>query len=43
MAKPVKEHTVESTWQPYEEHGRPTMQSDLPETVFAFRGSGENR
>jgi hypothetical protein len=36
MAKPVKEHTVEPTWQPYEEHGRLTMRSDLPETVFAF-------
>ena len=36
MAKPVKEHTVEPTWQPYEEHGRLTMRTDLPETVFAF-------
>lgn len=36
MAKPVREHTVEPTWQPYEEHGRLTMRSDLPETVFAF-------
>ena len=43
MAKPVREHTVEPTGQPYEEHGRPTMQSDLRETVFAFRGSGKNR
>jgi len=26
----------ETTWQPYEKHGRLTMQSDLPDTVFAF-------
>ena len=32
----MKENTVEPTWQPYEEHGRLTMRSDLPETVFAF-------
>jgi hypothetical protein len=36
MAKPVSEHTVEPTWQPYEEHGRLTMRSNLPNTVFAF-------
>jgi hypothetical protein len=26
----------EATWEPYEKHGRLTMQSDLPDTVFAF-------
>ncbi|HEV3153812.1 MAG TPA: DUF6582 domain-containing protein [Candidatus Baltobacteraceae bacterium] len=25
-----------ATWKPHEKHGRLTMQSDLPETVFAF-------
>ena len=28
--------TVEATWEPHEKHGRLTMQSDLPDTVFAF-------
>lgn len=28
--------TVNATWEPYEKHGRLTMQSDLPDTVFAF-------
>lgn len=28
--------TVEATWKPHEKHGRLTMQSDLPDTVFAF-------
>ena len=28
--------TTETTWQPYEKHGRLTKQSDLPDTVFAF-------
>jgi len=27
---------VEPTWQPYEEHGRLTSRSNLPDTVFAF-------
>ncbi len=36
MAKPVKEHTVKPTWQPYEEHGHLTTRSDLPDTVYAF-------
>jgi hypothetical protein len=27
---------MEATWQPHEKHGRLTMQSDLPDTVFAF-------
>ncbi len=27
---------IEATWQPYEEHGRLTTQSDLPDTVYAF-------
>jgi hypothetical protein len=36
MAKPVREHTVEPTWQPFEEHGRLTTRGDLPETVYAF-------
>lgn len=27
---------VEATWQPHEEHGRLTSESDLPDTVFAF-------
>jgi Family of unknown function (DUF6582) len=25
-----------ATWQPYEEHGRLTTRSDLPDSVFAF-------
>ena len=25
-----------ATWEPHEKHGRLTMQSDLPDTVFAF-------
>jgi Family of unknown function (DUF6582) len=27
---------VQATWKPYEEHGRLTMRSNLPDTVFAF-------
>jgi hypothetical protein len=27
---------MKATWQPHEKHGRLTMQSDLPDTVFAF-------
>ena len=27
---------METTWEPHEKHGRLTMQSDLPDTVFAF-------
>lgn len=27
---------MEATWQPYEEHGRLTMRTNLPDTVFAF-------
>jgi hypothetical protein len=27
---------MEATWKPYEEHGRLTTRSDLPDTVFAF-------
>ncbi|HTS08084.1 MAG TPA: DUF6582 domain-containing protein [Candidatus Eisenbacteria bacterium] len=26
----------EATWKPHEKHGQLTMQSDLPDTVFAF-------
>jgi hypothetical protein len=26
----------EATWEPHEKHGRLTIQSDLPDTVFAF-------
>jgi len=26
----------EPTWKPYEEHGRLTTQSDLPDSVYAF-------
>jgi hypothetical protein len=26
----------EPTWKPHEKHGRLTMQSDLPDSVFAF-------
>jgi hypothetical protein len=36
MAKPVREHTVKPTWQPYEKHGELSTRSDLPDTVFAF-------
>ena len=28
--------TIQATWEPHEKHGRLTMQSDLPDTVFAF-------
>jgi len=31
-----KMKTVEATWKPHEKHGQLTMQSDLPDTVFAF-------
>jgi hypothetical protein len=27
---------MRATWQPHEKHGRLTMQSDLPDSVFAF-------
>jgi len=27
---------MEATWEPYEEHGRLTTRSNLPDTVFAF-------
>ena len=27
---------METTWEPHEKHGRLTMQSDLPDTVFAY-------
>ena len=27
---------TETTWQPHEKHGQLTMQSDLPDTVYAF-------
>jgi uncharacterized protein DUF6582 len=27
---------MRTTWQPHEKHGRLTMQSDLPDSVFAF-------
>lgn len=37
MAKPVRERTVEPTWEPYEKHGELSERSDLPDTVFAFR------
>src|ERR1700749_1654318 len=30
--------TAEPTWQPHERHGDLTTRSDLPDTVFAFRG-----
>ena len=36
MAKPVREHTVKATWEPYDEHGDLTTRSNLPDTVFAF-------
>jgi hypothetical protein len=26
----------EATWKPHEKHGRLTMQSDLPDSVYAF-------
>lgn len=28
--------TAKATWEPFEEHGRLTMRSNLPDTVFAF-------
>jgi len=31
-----KESSMQATWEPHEKHGRLTMQSDLPDTVFAF-------
>jgi len=27
---------MRTTWEPHEKHGRLTMESDLPDTVFAF-------
>jgi len=27
---------MEATWEPHEKHGQLTMQSDLPDSVFAF-------
>jgi hypothetical protein len=27
---------MHATWKPYEKHGKLTVQSDLPDTVFAF-------
>jgi hypothetical protein len=27
---------MKATWKPYEKHGKPTSQSDLPDYVFAF-------
>lgn len=27
---------MKTTWQPHEEHGRLTAQSDLPDSVYAF-------
>jgi hypothetical protein len=27
---------MQPTWKPHEKHGQLTMQSDLPDTVFAF-------
>ena len=27
---------IKTTWEPYEEHGRLTTRSNLPDTVFAF-------
>jgi hypothetical protein len=27
---------MEATWEPHEKHGRLTMQSDLPDSVYAF-------
>lgn len=27
---------MHATWKPYEEHGKLTAQSDLPDTIFAF-------
>jgi hypothetical protein len=29
-------HMTETTWKPHEKHGRLTMQSDLPDSVYAF-------
>jgi hypothetical protein len=29
---------IAATWKPYEEHGRLTTRSNLPDTVFAFPG-----
>jgi hypothetical protein len=28
--------SIQATWEPYEERSRPTTQSNLPNTVFAF-------
>jgi len=28
--------TITATWEPYEEHGRLSTRSNLPDTVFAF-------
>ena len=31
-----KRSSMKTTWEPYEKHGRLTMRSNLPDTVFAF-------
>jgi hypothetical protein len=36
MQKKRGDKMPEATWMPHEKHGRLTMQSDLPDSVFAF-------
>jgi hypothetical protein len=35
LTEDIKDMT-EATWKPHEKHGRLTMQSDLPDSVYAF-------
>ncbi len=32
----MNSESVQPTWEPYEEHGRLTTRTNLPDTVFAF-------
>ena len=32
----------EATWKPHEKHGQLTMQSDLPDSVYAFPKQRKN-
>jgi hypothetical protein len=36
MRRRPEEISMEATWEPHEKHGRLTMQSDLPDSVYAF-------
>ena len=36
MPTPIGQHMPQSTWKPHEKHGQLTVQSDLPDSVYAF-------